>query len=422
MAQLLSLPDTAERKGREAALQSALGGALVNVTGPGSQALEQAYARTRDLCQQTGDTEARFVAEWNLWHVHNARAEHRQAQALAKRLIGEAERENDPDLLLQALHLEWSTLSNLGEHRATRACCERGWALYDPERHGAHHLTYGAHDPGVCSRIQGAFATWFLGQPDQARAWYEQGLALARRLHHPQVVVHALVRGLPLFHLCRDPERLAAQAETAFALAAEQGFADHRVEAQIHRAWALGSGGEPEPALRLLQAALRERQGFGSMWNNPYYLLLLARAQARVGALDDALATLDGALEHARSTGEAWMEPELLRVRGEFLLEKGNAVEAAEQSFAAALAQARATSARAWELRAATSLARLWADRGWRRRARDLLAPTYRRFTEGFDAPDLKEAEALLEELASAPLGSRTRSRRRPAVPVNNPG
>ena len=68
-----------------------------------------------------------------------------------------------------------------------------------------------------------------------------------------------------------------------------------------------------------------------------------------------------------REPGEAWMEPELLRVRGTFLLGKGNAVEAAEQSFAAALAQARATSARAWELRAATSLARLWADRGWRR-------------------------------------------------------
>jgi predicted ATPase/class 3 adenylate cyclase len=399
LAQLLSLPDTAERKRREAALQGALGGALVSVDGPASETLERAYARTRDLCEQIGDTRARFVADWNLWHVHIARAEYREARALADRLVGLAEREDDPDHLLQALHLEWSTLGALDDHGATRACCERGWALYDPARHGGHHLTYGAHDPGVCSRVQGAFATWVLGGPDRARACYEQGLALARRLNHPQVMAHALVRGLLLLQLWQDEERLAGQAEAAFALAAEQGFADYRVEAQIHRAWALGIGGEPGPALRLLEAALRERHGLGSMWNNPFYLYLLARAQARAGALDEALATVERALEYGRSTGRVWMEPEHLRIRGEFLAAKGDGIEAAERSFGAALARARATSARAYELRSATSLARLWVARRQKRRARDLLAPVHGWFTEGFDTPDLRDAAALLDEL-----------------------
>ena len=61
----------------------------------------------------------------------------------------------DPELLLQAHHAEWSTLG--GYRRAPvrrRSACERGWALYDPERHGAHAFTYGGHDPGVCSRNQ----------------------------------------------------------------------------------------------------------------------------------------------------------------------------------------------------------------------------------------------------------------------------
>ena len=153
IAQLLCLPDSVERNRREASLQDALGGALAHVTGVASEALVPVYARARDLCQQTGDTRSQFIAEWNLWHVHIARSEHGYAQALGERLMAVAEQENDPELLLQALHVEWVALGAKGQHRAAQASCERGWALYDPERHGSHHLTFGAHDPGVCSRI-----------------------------------------------------------------------------------------------------------------------------------------------------------------------------------------------------------------------------------------------------------------------------
>ena len=65
----MSLPDTVERKRREATLQDALGGALAHVAGVASEALAQVYERTRDLCRQTGDSKSRFIAEWNLWHV-----------------------------------------------------------------------------------------------------------------------------------------------------------------------------------------------------------------------------------------------------------------------------------------------------------------------------------------------------------------
>jgi class 3 adenylate cyclase/predicted ATPase len=398
LAQLLSLPDTLERQRREATLQSALGGALVYVTGFASEALAQVYVRARDLSEQTGDVKRQFDAEWNLCHIHTARAEHRQARTIAKHLMSLAEHENEPELVLQALHAEWSTLPFLGEHRAVLARCKRGWALYDPERHGGHAFTYGGHDPGVCSRNQCAYATWFLGQPDRARACYEQGLALARRLNHPQIVAHALARGLQLFELCRDWERLEAQAEATFELAAEQDFASYRTEAQIMRAWAL-SPGEAEKAAQLIREMLREREGYDLMWNQPYNLSLLARAQARAGALDDALATLDGALEHARAAGEAWIEPDLLRIRGDLLLERGDDPNVAEACFDAALAKARAKSARGWELRAATSLARLWRDQGRSDDARDLLTPVYGWFTEGFDTADLKDAKALLNEL-----------------------
>ena len=399
IAQLLCLPDSVERNRREASLQDALGGALAHVTGVASEALVPVYARARDLCQQTGDTRSQFIAEWNLWHVHIARSEHGYAQALGERLMAVAEQENDPELLLQAHHVEWVALGAKGQHRAAQASCERGWALYDPERHGSHHLTYGAHDPGVCSRSMGALATWCLGHPDRARACYEQGLALARRLNHPLVVLHALSKGLPLFQLRRDRERLEAQAESTFQLAAEQDSANFGLEAQFMRAWVLSGRDEPDQAVRLMQAGLQEHRGLGAMGISPYYMSLLARAQARSGALDEALATLDAAHERARRAGNTWDEPDLLRIRGEFLLELGNEVEAAEQCFTAALALARATSARGWELRSATSLGRLWAGRGRGEEAKAVLAPVYEAFDEGLDTPDLKDAHAVLEAL-----------------------
>ena len=107
--------------------------------------------------------------------------------------------------------------------------------------------------------------------------------------------------------------------------------------------------------------------------------------------------TLDEAL--TVNPDERYWRPETLRLRGEIRRQEGEK-ELAEADFRAAIALAREMSAKAWELRAATSLARLWRDQGRRAEARDLLAPVYGWFTEGFDTADLKDAEALLGELA----------------------
>ena len=100
--------------------------------------------------------------------------------------------------------------------------------------------------------------------------------------------------------------------------------------------------------------------------------------------------------------GERWYEPELHRLQGELMLAAGGARDlvGAESCFRRAIELARSEAARSWELRAATSLARMWAEQGERRKARDLLAPVYAWFTEGFDTADLKDAKALLDQLA----------------------
>ena len=141
----------------------------------------------------------------------------------------------------------------------------------------------------------------------------------------------------------------------------------------------------------------------GSALFRPFQLGQIAQVCESMGQNDEALDLLAEALEIVERTGERQNEADLRRLRGEWLIAHRPAERAdAEASLHQALAVARRQSAKTWELRASTSLARLWRDQGKRTEARDLLAPIYGWFTEGFDTPDLKEAKALLEELVES--------------------
>jgi predicted ATPase len=128
----------------------------------------------------------------------------------------------------------------------------------------------------------------------------------------------------------------------------------------------------------------------------------LARAYADIGQFDDALRCLSEAANAIDTTGERWFQAEVYRTAGEIALKSPQADTAkAEAYFEQALAVARQQQAKSWELRAAMSLARLWRDQGKRDKARNLLAPVYGWFTEGFDTLDLKEPRG--GSMSSAP-------------------
>jgi predicted ATPase len=116
---------------------------------------------------------------------------------------------------------------------------------------------------------------------------------------------------------------------------------------------------------------------------------------------------LDDALQIVERTGERWFAAEMNRRKGQLLLRQGNS-EAAAELYHKALSIAEEQRAKLWELRGATSLARLRRDQGRHTEARNLLAPVYDWFTEGFDTPDLKEAKALLDELTRDVASSRS--------------
>jgi predicted ATPase len=134
----------------------------------------------------------------------------------------------------------------------------------------------------------------------------------------------------------------------------------------------------------------------------PWYLSYLARAYAALDHFDDAWRCIGEAITAVETTKEKWCEAEVHRTAGEIaLLSREPDAAKAEAYFERALAVARQQQAKSWELRAAVSMARLWGDQGKRDAARELLAPVYGWFTEGFDTLDLKEAKTLLDELAS---------------------
>ena len=140
------------------------------------------------------------------------------------------------------------------------------------------------------------------------------------------------------------------------------------------------------------------------MWasgREPWFLGLHAELQLAAGRLDDALNTVAGALAIGEQTGQLFRNAELYRLRGAIFLELSNHTpDESEALFGQAIEMARSQEAKSLELRAATSLARLWQRQGKKDEARVLLAPVYNWFTEGFDAQDLKDAKALLEELS----------------------
>jgi predicted ATPase len=160
--------------------------------------------------------------------------------------------------------------------------------------------------------------------------------------------------------------------------------------------------GRASDAIQALTSGLNVRRSTGATQGGPQFLSALARAYAELRRSDDAWRTIGEARTPIETTKEKWFEAEVNRIAGEIALvpEEPDTAKA-EAYFERALAVARAQQAKSWELRAAMSMARLWRDQGKRDEARDLLAPVYGWFTEGFDTRDLKEAKALLEELAA---------------------
>jgi predicted ATPase len=202
-----------------------------------------------------------------------------------------------------------------------------------------------------------------------------------------------------LAELLIDVAEVQAHADAIVDLADRHSLGYWRVNGLILRGWALARQGDAEAGIALMHRNAADRAALDVGWYQPRYLCMLAETYAQSGNAEAGLWVLATAKDLIARSDEHLWEAELDRVEGELHRVGGGAAADVEICFAQSIAKARQQHAKSLELRATISLTRLYRDRGKRTDARDLLAPVYGWFTEGFDTADLKEAKALLEEL-----------------------
>jgi class 3 adenylate cyclase/predicted ATPase len=399
LALLATLPETPARAQQELDLQIALGPPLMAIKGYAAPEVEQTYARARALCHQVGETPQLFPTLRGLCRFYHTRGALPTARELGEQLYRLAQHEAAPTHLLEAHEMLGGTLFYLGEYAASRTHLEQGIALTDPAGQRALMFSHEVAPEVRCLALP-AWTLWCLGFPTQALRRSQEALALAQALAHPQSLAVAQHYAAFLHHRRREVLAVLAQADSLLILGTAQGFPLWVGFGACWRGWALAAQGQGEAGLAQMHQGLAAVLATGQELSRPLCLVLLAEATGHIGQVAEGLRLLAEALAALETSGRGDLLAETYRLQGELLLRQAVPDAAqAEACFQQALAIARRQQAKSWELRAAMSLSRLWQQQGKRAAARELLAPIYGWFTEGFDTADLWEAKVLLADL-----------------------
>jgi class 3 adenylate cyclase/predicted ATPase len=395
---LKDVPAGAERDALELDLLIARGAPMVTVKGYASEEIEGNYLRAQELSQENRDSEHRFLAHWGLWVFHLVRGPLATACDLAEHLLSQAKREQNPDMLIRAHESVGSTYSFLGRFDEAKAHLLAAKSLYDPAIHRSQALPY-TQDPGITARITLARTLWILGEVDQVEALSQEAISMARELEHPFTMAFALATVSWIYATLRDVDRTLALTEEAIALSTKYSFEVPLAWATSLQGWALAEKGEEQGLDRLVKG-LSATQAAGASLNNTFTLALLAELYLRQKRINEGLGIFLEAQKLVCSQGERCWQAELLRLKGELLLEQPEpTVSAAEQCFAEALRVAQDQHASMFEIRAAMSMARLLRKLNRLDAAKLVLHSVCSRFHERVANPDLIEAQTILEQL-----------------------
>jgi len=422
---LEAFPDNHERVHQELALRLALGVPLLMTRGYAAPEVEQTFARARELCKQLTDSPQLLPALAGLYRFYFVRAEFKTARELAEQVLRLAQQTSDPLMLLLANSLLGVSLLNLGDFAPALNHLEQGISLYDLTQHRFLAELYG-DDPGVVCLSFASLALWFLGYPDRALQKSQDAVALAQKLSHPYSSAFALSFAAETHVRRRESAAAQKYLEALRTLASEQGFDFFLAHGTILNGWAMTEQQSGDEGIAQMRRGLIDYQATGAKMGLPSHLALLAGECCRAGRTKEGLATVAEALAAVNKTGERSYEAELYRLKGELVLQssldssftragKSSSSQAqsrkskarlkseirspeseAEGYFHEAIEVARRQGAKSLELRAALSLSRLLKKQGKQKQVRIMLAETYNWFTEGFDTPDLKEAQTLL--------------------------
>jgi class 3 adenylate cyclase/predicted ATPase len=404
--QIASLPSTRVLRREQITLQVALANALMFAKGFAAPETRAALERARLLVEQVEALAEEpplglFSILDGFFTANFFRFNGDACRDLAAQYLAFAEKLGKSVPLMAGHYFTGISLAATGDIAEARAHLDRAIALYDPVENRPLGTRLPLDYRVVCLGNR-SFVLWSLGFPEAALADAELALRDAREIGHAVTLMEALNCASGTHFLRRDYATAKAVLAEVVSLADEKGAAWYKADGMLVRSLVFAEIKEGADHVRAIASAWDAYLSTGATWWAPTQRSYLAIAYADVGQFDDARKCMGEAFAAAESTKERWFEPEVHRTAGEIeLLSPERDMTRAEGHFQRALQIARAQQARSWELRAARSLARLRRDQGKRQEAHDLLAPVYAWFTEGFDTLDLKDAKALLDELAS---------------------
>jgi predicted ATPase len=406
--QIATLPTTPALRREQIKLQVALANALMHLKGFAAPETKSALDEARLLIERgelsgepPEDPLVLFSVLYGFWAVNYLAFDGDVLRKLAMQFLALAEKQGATGPIMIGHRLMGTSLLLTGDLVEALTHFNRAIALYDPRQHHSLAIRFG-QDVGVAILCNRALALWLHGYPDAALADAEQALQEARKIGQAVTLSYALAH-VPLLHrCCRDYTMADALGGELATIADERGSSYWKSQAMLQQGCNSALAGKAADAVNTVTAGLASFRQTGSTCWTTQYLAYLTIAFAELGQFDGAWRCIGETGTLMEKTGERWWEAETNRLAGEItLLSPEPDATKAEAYFERALAVARQQQAKSWELRAAMSLARLWRSQGKEQQARELLAPVYGWFTEGFDTRDLKEAKALLEELAS---------------------
>ena len=388
---------------REMQLYAALGWSLMYTASPARET-GAAWAAALEIAEQLGDTDYRLRALWGIWGGHVNNGEFRAALELAKTFSSIALSSSNPADPLVGDRMIGVALHFLGDQKGARLHIERMLSGYVTPTRRTDFVRF-QFDQRVTAGITLARVLWLQGLADQALRTVEETIADAVSINHTLSLCNALAQmACPVALFAGDLVAAERYIDMLLHNTAKHGLDIVHAYGGCFRGMLLIKRGNLDSGLPPLQAAVDELRKTGFVQYYTTFVGALAEGLASAARVPEAMAMIDDALQRSENKDERWLMPEMLRIKGELLLQAGEPnAAAAENHFQQALEWARRQEVLSWELRCAISLARLWYDQGQIDQASQFLAPIYRRFTEGFGTIDLLTARTLLESFGDAP-------------------
>jgi predicted ATPase len=336
---------------------------------------------------------------YGIWNAKNMAFNGAVSRSLATQFMALAEKQGATVPVMMGHRIMGPALILTGDFAKGRTHLDSAIAFYDPTEHRPLALRFSGDIREISLSFR-SLAAWSLGYPDEALADVNRALKYAHEVGPSPSLILTLGFTSITQLLLGNYTAAKAQTDEMISVAEEKGAQFMKVAGMGFQGCASAAIGNAADAVKTITAAMTGFRSAGASLWMPSWLSHLTRAYAELGSFDDAARCISEAITAVNTTGETWCEAEVNRMAGEVTLLSPEPERAkAEEHFDRALEVARKQQAKSWELRAAMSMARLWRDQGKRDEARELLAPVYGWFTEGFDTLDLKEAKALLDEL-----------------------